>query len=133
MTRVIGAITLEKIETVRKATKKAKLNLVRVRSGCGSWECSCGTGHSVPFKVSGKNASVKVTFLPAPKGTGLVAGDAVKDVLSFAGITDVWTKVKGATDTRLNFVKAAINALGKTTKMKVSKAIEKKERKGSES
>jgi small subunit ribosomal protein S5 len=116
----------EKWPAVKKATRKAKLNLVRVRTGCGSWECTCGTGHSVPFKVTGKNASVRVSFLPAPRGTGLVAGDAIKDVLEFAGIRDVWAKVRGATDTRLNFAKAAIDALGKTTKMKVSNAIEKK-------
>jgi len=113
----------EKWPAVKKATRKAKLNLVKVRTGCGSWECTCGTGHSVPFKVTGKNASVRVTFLPAPKGTGLVAGDAIKDVLIFAGIRDVWTSVEGATDTTLNFVKAAINALSKTTKMKVSNEI----------
>lgn len=116
----------EKWPAVRKATRKAKTNLVKVRTGCGSWECTCGAGHSVPFKVSGKNASVRITFLPAPKGTGLVAGDAVKDVLKFAGIQDVWTKVSGATDTTLNFVKAAIDALSKTTKMKASEEIEKK-------
>ena len=117
---------LEKWPAVRKATRKAKLNLVKVRRGCGSWECTCGTGHSVPFKVSGKNASVRISFLPAPKGTGRVAGEAVKDVLKFAGVNDVWTKVAGATDTRLNFVKAAINALEQTNKMKVSEEIEKK-------
>jgi len=116
----------EKWPAVKKATRKAKLNLTRVRPGCGSWECICGTGHSVPFKVTGKNASVRVSFLPAPKGTGLVAGQAVKDVLMFAGIRDVWTEVKGATDTRLNFVKAAIDALSKTAKMKASEAVRKK-------
>ncbi len=120
----------EKWPAVEKATRKAKLNLVRVRRGCGSWECPCGTGHSVPFKVTGKNASVRVTFSPAPKGTGLVAGDAIKDVLEFAGVKDVWTNVKGATDTRLNFVRAAIDALEKTTKMKASDVIERKAGKG---
>jgi small subunit ribosomal protein S5 len=120
----------EKWPAVEKATRKAKLNLVRVRRGCGSWECPCGTGHSVPFKVTGKNASVRVTFLPAPKGTGLVAGDAIKDVLEFAGVKDVWANVKGATDTRLNFVRAAIDALEKTTKMKASDVIERKAGKG---
>ncbi len=64
--------------------------------------------------------------IPAPRGTGLVAGDAVKDVLMFAGISDVWTKVSGATDTRLNFVKAAIDALSKTTNAKMSDAIARK-------
>jgi len=116
----------EKWPAVQKATRKAKLNLVKVKTGCGSWECTCGEGHSVPFKVNGKNASVRVTFLPAPKGTGLVAGEAIKDVLRFAGVRDVWTKVRGATDTRLNFIKAAINALENTTKMKVSDEIERK-------
>ena len=119
----------EKWPAVEMASRKAKLNLTRIRRGCGSWECPCGTGHSVPFKVTGKNASVRITFLPAPKGTGLVAGDGAKDVLKFAGVQDVWTKVKGATDTRLNFVKAAIDALGKTTQMKASNAIEKKSEK----
>ncbi|MFA4855788.1 MAG: 30S ribosomal protein S5 [archaeon] len=116
----------EKWPALKKATRKAKLNLVKVRRGCGSWECICGTGHSVPFKVEGKNASVKITFLPAPKGTGLVVGEAIRDVLVFAGISDVWTKVSGATDTTLNFVKAAIDALDKTNKMKVSEEIERK-------
>lgn len=116
----------EKWPAVIKATRKAKLNLTRIRKGCGSWECPCGTGHSIPFKVMGKNASVRITFLPAPKGTGLVAGDAIKDVLVFAGIRDVWTRVKGATDTKLNFVKAAIDALSKTKSMKFSNEVEKK-------
>lgn len=117
---------VEKWPALKKATRKAKLNLVKVRRGCGSWECICGTGHSVPFKVKGKNASVKITFLPAPKGTGLVVGESIRDVLVFAGISDVWTKVSGATDTTLNFVKAAIDALDKTNKMKVSAEIERK-------
>jgi len=120
------ASDVEKWPAMRKAARKAKLNLVKVRRGCGSWECPCGTGHSVPFKVTGKNASVRITFLPAPKGTGLVAGEGAKDVLVFAGIRDVWTKVKGATDTRLNFVKAAIDALAKTNSMKGSDEIERK-------
>src|SRR3989339_668559 len=76
----------ERWPSLNKATRKAKLNLIRVRKGCGSWECLCNGFHSVPFKVEGRSASVRVTLLPAPKGTGLVAGDAVKDVLRFVGI-----------------------------------------------
>ncbi len=116
----------EKWPAIRKATKNAKMNLVGVRRGCGSWECVCGTMHSVPFKVTGKSASVRVTLLPAPKGVGLVAGSAIKEVLVLAGIRDVWTRVKGATDTKLNFIKAAIDALSKTTKMRVSDSISRK-------
>ena len=122
----------EKWPAVRKASGKARMHITKVRRGCGSWECACGTGHSVPFKVTGKSASVRVTFLPAPKGVGLVAGRAIKDVLVLAGITDVWTTVKGATDTRLNFIQAAVNALSKTTSMKVSDSIGRKAKRRNE-
>lgn len=120
---------MEKFPALRKATRQAKLSIVRVRRGCGSWECTCGLSHSVPFKVNGKSSSVKIALLPAPKGTGLVVGDNIKDVFRFAGITDVWSNCFGSTDTKLNFVRAAIDALSKTTKMKVSSEIAKKEEK----
>ncbi|MCX6798740.1 MAG: 30S ribosomal protein S5 [Candidatus Diapherotrites archaeon] len=123
----------EKWPAIKKATDKAKMNLTKIRRGCGSWECTCSTSHSVPFRVTGKCASVRVTFLPAPKGVGLVAGDAIKDVLVLAGISDVWTKVRGASDTTLNFVRAAVDALAQTTRMRASDEIVKKsERDGAE-
>ncbi len=110
----------EKWPAINKATKKAKLNLVGIRKGCGSWECGCGSAHSVPFKITGNSGSIEVTLLPAPRGTGLVVGDHIKEVLRFVGVQDVWSKTKGNTSTTLNFVTAAIDALSKTTKMKVS-------------
>ncbi len=116
----------EKWPAIRKATRKAKLNLTRTRKGCGSWECTCGTGHSIPFKVTGKSSSVKISLFPAPKGTGLVAGNDIQEVFRFVGIKDVWSKTRGATDTKLNFIRATINALSKTTSMKVSDEIRKK-------
>ena len=116
----------EKLPAITKATKKAKLNMVRVRRGCGSWECTCGTHHSVPYKVEGKTASVRVILRPAPKGVGLVVGDNIKDVLKMAGVSDVWGKTKGATATKLNFVLAAKDAMAKTAKMKVSDDISNK-------
>ncbi|MBU2100935.1 30S ribosomal protein S5 [Candidatus Micrarchaeota archaeon] len=116
----------EKWPAVKKATRRAKLNLIRVRKGCGSWECTCGTGHSIPFNVKGKGGSVKIELKPAPKGTGLVVGNNIKDVFVFVGIKDVWSKTRGATDTKLNFIRATINALSKTTSMKVSEEIRKK-------
>ncbi len=101
---------------IEKAIRNAKLNIVPVRRGCGSWECLCGEPHSVPFTVTGKSGSVVVTLKPAPKGTGLVAGDAAKVVLRLAGIKDVWTFTKGETRTTINFVKATYNALKATYK-----------------
>ncbi|MEM0359807.1 MAG: 30S ribosomal protein S5 [Candidatus Diapherotrites archaeon] len=116
----------ERWPATRKAARNAKLNLVLVKRGCGSWECPCNTPHSVPFKVEGKNASVRVTLIPAPKGLGLVAGDHIKDVLELAGIKDVWTKTRGATATTLNFARATIDALAATSRVRVSNEMEKK-------
>lgn len=116
----------EKWPAVRKATKQAKLNLIKVGGGCGSWECTCSLRHSVPFTVTGKSASVKVTLKPAPRGTGLVVGDNIKDVLKFVGIEDVWSSTQGSTSTKLNFVRATIDALSKIDKIKISEEISKK-------
>lgn len=96
---------------IRKAISKAKLNMIPVKRGCGSWECNCGGHHSIPFETSGKMGSVRVTLIPAPKGTGLACSDTAKLVLSLAGITDVWTITKGNTKNRTNMAKAVFNAL----------------------
>ncbi|MCD6154254.1 MAG: 30S ribosomal protein S5, partial [Candidatus Verstraetearchaeota archaeon] len=45
---------------INKAIENAKLNIIPVNRGCGSWECSCRKPHSVPFKVIGKSGSVEV-------------------------------------------------------------------------
>ncbi len=101
-------------QAIDKALREAKLNIVPVRRGCGSWECSCREPHSVPFEVSGKSGSVRILLKPAPKGTGLVAGDVAKVVLRYAGIKDVWTWSKGETRTSINFALATYDALRKT-------------------
>lgn len=101
---------------LQKAIRNAKLNITPVRRGCGSWECACGEPHSVPFVVSGKAGSVRIVLKPAPKGTGLVAGDIAKKVLNMAGIKDVWTQSFGETRTTYNFAMAVLNALKNTYK-----------------
>jgi len=97
--------------SIRKAIINAKLNLIKVERGCGSWECDCGLEHSVPIEVMGKSGSVRVTLKPAPMGLGLACGKTAKKVLEFAGIKDVWTSSKGLTRTTINFAKATFNAL----------------------
>ncbi|MCE4621191.1 MAG: 30S ribosomal protein S5 [Desulfurococcales archaeon] len=101
---------------IEKAIRNAKLNIIPVRRGCGSWECTCSEPHSVPFTVRGKSGSVEVILKPAPKGTGLVAGDIAKKVLRLAGIRDVWTFTKGETRTSYNFARATYLALRATYK-----------------
>lgn len=103
-------------QAIEKALVDAKLNIIPVRRGCGSWECLCNDPHSTPFYTVGKAGSVLIKIVPAPKGTGLVAGEAAKVVLRYAGIKDVWTWSKGETRTTLNFVLATYEALKNTYK-----------------
>ena len=105
------ATSKEHRSAMEKSVKNAKLGIIRVRRGCGSWECGCGGSHSIPFKTSGKNGSVRVTLLPAPKGTGLVGSEETRKMLGLAGIHDVWVKTMGQTATRNNLVMAIFDAL----------------------
>jgi len=114
------AIAKEVGPAIRKAIRNAKLNLIEVNRGCGSWECGCGTPHTVPFKVTGRTGSVRVTFMPAPRGIGLAAGDVSKTILRLAGITDVWSRSQGQTQSTINNAMASFNALKQTTKMKIN-------------
>lgn len=108
-------------DAIAKAIEEAKLNIIPVLRGCGSWECRCGLPHSVPTRVEGKCGSVRVILMPAPSGVGLVAGEPAKIVLRMAGIKDVWSKTFGNTRTTLNFLKATYNALKKTITLPVKK------------
>ncbi|MCK4491032.1 MAG: 30S ribosomal protein S5 [Candidatus Altiarchaeales archaeon] len=105
--------------TIRKAIKRAKLNIKEIKRGCGSWECGCGEPHTVPSKVKGKSGSVTVSLSPSPRGTGLVSGEIARKILSLAGITDIWVKTDGSTRTTINFAQALADALGNTNKVKM--------------
>lgn len=104
---------LEARDAIGKALKRAKMNIIRIKLGCGSWECKCGTEHSIPFKTLGKSGSVRVELLPAPKGVGLVAENEAKKILRLAGIKDVWVRTFGNTPARINLVTAIFDALKK--------------------
>ncbi|HLC59374.1 MAG TPA: 30S ribosomal protein S5 [archaeon] len=101
----------ESRNAVNKAVRNGKLNLLIVNRGCGSWECRCGTGHSIPYKTSGGAGSVKVELKPAPKGVGLVCNDEMKKIFRLAGIKDIWIKNFGNTGMRINSISAIYNAL----------------------
>lgn len=104
---------------IEKASKQAKLNLISVRRGCGSWECGCNTPHSIPFKSIGKSGSVLVEIMPAPRGIELCVSNEIKKIIRLAGIRDLWVKSRGKTGTRLNFVFATFNALKNLNKIKI--------------
>lgn len=97
---------------IRGAIIAAKLALVPVRKGY--WGSRYGKPHTVPFKVTGKCGSVSVRLIPAPRGTGIVAANASKKILHFAGFEDVYTSSTGTTRTMGNFIKATYQACMKT-------------------
>ncbi len=99
---------------IEKAAADARLNIVPIKRGCGSWECGCGRGHSVPFQVEGKCGSVRVVMVPGPRGLGMVASEVAKVVLGLAGVKDIWTRTYGSTRTVPSFACATFDALKKT-------------------
>ncbi|MDI6643625.1 MAG: 30S ribosomal protein S5 [Methanobacteriaceae archaeon] len=105
---------------IRKAVDDAKFNIIKVRRGCGDWGCVCGKQHTVPFKVTGKSGSVRVTLIPAPGGVGLSIGDVGKTLMKLGGVDDVWSQTMGQTQTTVNFAFAVFDALKQLTKVKAS-------------
>ncbi|EHK01467.1 30S ribosomal protein S5P, partial [Candidatus Haloredivivus sp. G17] len=79
--RVIGLGVGESEDTrasIEDANREAKLNLIKVPKGNGSWEDTGEDNSSIPFAVEGKSGSVTVELQPAPRGTGLACSDEVK-------------------------------------------------------
>ena len=113
-------------EAIDKATEKAKMNIIPVPRGCGSWECLCATNHSIPFTVEGKRGSVIVKLIPAPKGIGLCVSNEIKKIMRMAGISDIWCKSRGNTKMRINFAMAVFSALKKLNVYKIKPEFEEK-------
>jgi len=111
----LGAGKASQVRTaIEKASTDARLKIVPVRRGCGSWECGCGKPHSVPFQVEGKCGGVKIVILPGPRGLGLVASEVAKVILNLAGIKDCWTRSYGSTRTIPSFAYAIFDAVKET-------------------
>jgi small subunit ribosomal protein S5 len=111
---------------ILKAIDSAKINIMQIKRGCGSWECGCGLPHSLPFEVTGKCGSAVITLRPAPRGVSLAAADVAKHILRLGGIRDAWTFTNGKTRTTVNFAFATFDALKKTGAVKVTKSQEEK-------
>ncbi|MGB9841146.1 MAG: 30S ribosomal protein S5 [Candidatus Bathyarchaeales archaeon] len=99
---------------IEKAATVARLNIVPVKRGCGSWECGCGKPHSIPFQVEGKCGGVRVVIVPGPRGLGLVASEVAKVILNLAGVKDLWVRSRGSTRTVPSYACAIFDGLRKT-------------------
>jgi small subunit ribosomal protein S5 len=111
----------ETVPAREKALRRAKLNVIKIRRGCGSWQCGCGQPHSIPFMVEGKCGSVRIKLMPAPKGKGLVVEKECQKILNLAGIKDVWARTRGQTRKKINLIEACMDALNKLTVTRIRK------------
>ncbi len=109
----------ETVPAREKSIRNSKLNIIKIKRGCGSWQCGCKESHTIPYKVEGKCGSVILKLIPAPKGTGLKVEGEVGKILKMAGIKDVWSKTLGKTSTKLNLVYACVAALKNLMQIKI--------------
>jgi len=89
-------------QAIRKGIESAKKNLFKIHL----------TQTSIPHTVLGRFGSGKVLLKPAPEGTGVIAGGAVRAVMTSAGVQNVLTKSIGTTNPH-NVIKATFDALKK--------------------
>ncbi len=89
-------------QAIRKGIEAAKKNLIRVNL----------SQTSIPHISLGRYGSGMVLLKPAPEGTGVIAGGAVRAVMTSAGVQNVLTKSIGTTNPH-NVVKATFDALRK--------------------
>ena len=109
----------ETLPAREKAIRNAKLNVIKVKLGFETREENKSEPHTVPFKIEGKCGSIRITLIPAPRGTGLVIGDEAKKILALAGIKDVYSRTLGQTRTTFNVAQACMDALRKTNVVKI--------------
>ena len=111
----VGSKVAKEVQIAMKgAVIAAKLNVIPVRRGY--WGGKIGAPHTLATKITGKCGSVRLRFIPAPRGTGIVGAPPTKKLLSFAGVENAFSQSKGNTDTMENFVRAIYDALYKSYK-----------------
>lgn len=97
-------------DATTKAVTRAKKSPIMVPSVKGS----------IPHEVYQKSGASKVLLMPAPKGSGIIAGGAVRLILELAGVENASAKIIGSTN-KLNCTRATILALQKFKPAKISK------------
>lgn len=104
-------------DAIKKAVDKSKRNLTTVHL--------VGAG-SIAHEVVGQFGATKVFLKPAPEGTGIIAGGAVRAILELSGARNVYSKVYGSR-TAINVIRATNNALASLKNYKTVKELRSKE------
>ena len=86
---------------VDKATTQAKKNMIRVPI----------VHDTIPHRVEAKFKSARIMVKPAPRGSGIIAGSALRTVLELAGVQNASGKILGRTSNKITNVKATFAAL----------------------
>lgn len=107
----------EVVMAIEKATTKAKKQMKQVAMD----------ETTIPHEITAEFAGAKVFLKPARKGTGVIAGGAVRAVLEVAGYRDILSKIQGSSS-KLNNVYATLKAL--ESLMPTDKKLEIEESKG---
>src|SRR5437764_5621245 len=103
-------------QAIRKGIESAKKNLIKVNL----------TQTTVPHQVLGRYGSGMVLLKPAPEGTGVIAGGAVRAVMTSVGVQNVLTKSLGTANPH-NVIKATFDALKKLRDKKAVAALRGKQ------
>jgi small subunit ribosomal protein S5 len=88
------------LSSIKKGVRRAKKTMVRVPLSRGT----------IPFAIESKYGAARVYLKPAPKGSGIIAGGAVRAVVEAAGVTDIVGKILGSNN-QANNVYATFEAL----------------------
>ena len=77
---------------------------------------------SIPYAIRVKKGAAEVLLKPAPAGTGIIAGGAVRSVVEVAGVRNISSKILG-TENKANNVYATFEALTRLSKMKAEENL----------
>lgn len=97
---------------IRKGSRKAREHMIKVPM----------KGSTIPFSLTVKQGSARVLLKPAPEGTGIIAGGAVRAVLDAAGVRNVVSKILG-TNNKASNVYATFEALKRMSIIAAKKNI----------